>query len=70
MGQPSIEENKKLKKPIDVEVKEVAETLAPTPPKIFQRDYLTSRKDDKCSITIPVNSKFPLPIAPVPKGVN
>jgi hypothetical protein len=42
----------------------------PTPPKIFHKDYLPPRKDDTPPITVLVNAKYPLPIAPVPKGIS
>jgi hypothetical protein len=53
-----------------VDIEEVARTSAPTPPTIFHRDYLPPWRDDTPPVNVPVNAKYPLPIAPVPNEVS
>jgi hypothetical protein len=55
---------------VEVEVEEVPRPSAPVPPEFFYIDYLPLRMDDASLIIVPSNAKYPLPIAPVPKGVR
>jgi hypothetical protein len=48
----------------------VPEPSALTPLEIFYIDYLPPRMDDASLIIVPSNSKYPLPIASVLKGVR
>jgi hypothetical protein len=62
---------KQSKQPVDEEVEEVVGPSAPMPPEIFHRDYFPPWKDDvHPRLQYQVNAKYPLPIAPVPKGVS
>jgi hypothetical protein len=44
--------------------------LTSVPPTFFHRDYLPPRKYDTPPIYVLVNSKYPLPIAPIPTDVS
>jgi hypothetical protein len=53
-----------------MEVEEVTTPSAPRPPKLFHGNYSPLWQDDVPPITVPSNSKYPLPIASVLKWVK
>jgi len=70
MGGSSAATKKQLNQTVDVEDEEVFRTSTLMPPTIFHRYYLPLRKDDAPLVNILMNSKFPFPILPVPKGIS
>jgi len=67
---PSSVARKHSKQLVDVEVEEVIGPLALEPTEIFYRYYFPPRMDDAPSIVVPMNEKYPLPKAPISKGVR